>query len=220
MDIVVTGARMRVANLESAAPITTVGADMVARQEELGDLKLYRIPEPVTVAAKSQKQVALLSRTRIPFRLVYRWLVSSEEVHGLSPTLVTRNREKERLGLPLPAGRVRFYERHGDRRVLVGMGEIDDIAVGEPLELETGVSTDVVASVVREKDGAQVDEYRVTVTNAKPYAIEIEVELMGVGVRGEPIGRRLEERNGNPLWRARVPANGSAELRYRLISER
>ena len=43
-----------------------------ASQENLGDLKLYRIPEPVTVAANSQKQVALLTRPDVRIALVYR----------------------------------------------------------------------------------------------------------------------------------------------------
>ena len=45
---------------------------MQAQQEELGDLKLYRIPEPVTVAARSQKQVALLRRAGVQVRTLYR----------------------------------------------------------------------------------------------------------------------------------------------------
>ena len=35
---------------------------MKAELEALGDVKLYRIPEPVTVAANSQKQVALIEK--------------------------------------------------------------------------------------------------------------------------------------------------------------
>jgi hypothetical protein len=214
MDIVVTGSR--VSKLEQFSAVSVVSA-MEAKQEELGDLKLYRIPEPVTVAAKSQKQVALLTRARVPVDLVYTWLVSgSEEVHGLSPTFVTRNRDKERLGLPLPAGRVAFYESHAGRRVLVGSGEIDDIAVGEPLRLETGVSSDVISKVVREREGPQWDEFRVTLTNAKPYPVEAEIELWTWSeLPIEAIGKKLGERDGHPLWRVRVPANGSASLRYR-----
>jgi hypothetical protein len=207
--------------LMSVAPVTSIGGEeFFARQEELGDLKLYRIPEPVTVAAKSQKQVALLRRTGIPVALVYRWLVSGEEVHGLSPTIVTRNREQEGLGLPLPAGRVAFFESRGGRRILVGRGKIDDVAVGEPLELETGVSTDVVSTVVRERDGPDWDDYRLTVTNAKPFAVDVEIQLLGVDARFDTPGKRLGERDGQPLWRTRVPANGTAELRYRMKIER
>ena len=44
----------------------------MARQEDLGDLKLYRLPEPVTVAAYGQKQVAFLQRPAVPVELVYR----------------------------------------------------------------------------------------------------------------------------------------------------
>ena len=58
-----------VAAAGAAAPPVAV---MQAQQEELGDLKLYRIPEPVTVAARSQKQVALLQRPGVQVRTVYR----------------------------------------------------------------------------------------------------------------------------------------------------
>lgn len=51
--------------------IVTV-ARVMARQEQLGDVKLYRIPEPVTVAANSQKQVALLERPAVRVSTVYR----------------------------------------------------------------------------------------------------------------------------------------------------
>jgi hypothetical protein len=207
--------------MESAVAVTAIGAEeFFARQEELGDLKLYRIPEPVTVAANSQKQVALFRRTRVPVQIVYRWSVSGEAVHGLWPTLVTRNREEDRLGLPLPAGRIAFFEVEGGRRILVGRGSIDDVAVGEPLELEVGMSTDVVSTVVRERDGPEWDDYLLTVTNAKPFAVEVEIQLLGVDARFETPGKRLGERDGRPLWRTRVPANGAAELRYRMKTER
>jgi hypothetical protein len=217
MEIMVSGSRVARANLESAVPITSIGGEeFMARQEELGDLKLYRIPEPVTVAAKSQKQVALLRRARIPVELDYRWVVTREEVHGLAPTLVTRNLEKENLGLPLPAGRIDFYETHSGRRVLVGRGEMGDTAVGEPVEVSAGLSTDVVATVVKERDGAEWDEFRVTVTNAKPYAVKAELALLSWGNdRSEAIGKRLPERDGMPVWRVSVPPNGSASLRFR-----
>src|SRR5688572_13441296 len=42
-DIVVTGTRMNAESLQSVSPVTTISAE----REDLGDLKLYRIPEPV-----------------------------------------------------------------------------------------------------------------------------------------------------------------------------
>ena len=58
--------------MHAPPPPASPVAIMVAQQEELGDLKLYRIPEPVTVAARSQKQVALLHRAGVQVRTVYR----------------------------------------------------------------------------------------------------------------------------------------------------
>ena len=55
-DIIVTGSR----HPRARSCTRRSAAVMIAQQEELGDLKLYRIPEPVTVAAHAQKQVALL----------------------------------------------------------------------------------------------------------------------------------------------------------------
>ena len=75
-------------------------------QENLGDLKLYRIPEPVTIAANSQKQVALLTRPGVRVDIVWRTEVTDQEAGPLQSlmTVRTRNRRDRGLGLPLPAG--------------------------------------------------------------------------------------------------------------------
>ena len=63
---------MRRAAAAEAIVVTARGAAMQAQQEDLGDLKLYRIPEPVTVAANSQKQVALIEQAAVKVDNVYR----------------------------------------------------------------------------------------------------------------------------------------------------
>src|SRR6202035_5170294 len=40
-------------------------------QEQLGDLKLYRVPDRTTVASRQSKQVRLLDRSSIPITRVY-----------------------------------------------------------------------------------------------------------------------------------------------------
>src|SRR3546814_2903955 len=104
-SIIVTGSR---------AP-----AAIMAEQEALGDLKLYRIPEPVTVAANSQRQVALLERSDVPIVIVYRQDVGSEGREGATPVVTARNSERGGLGLPLPSGEVALFQIHKGRRVLV-----------------------------------------------------------------------------------------------------
>jgi len=108
-EIVVTGSRID--RMDAPPPPPPVMMEAVSAvtvvQEELGDLKLYRIPEPVTVAAKSQKQVAMLQRRAVKVRQIFRSQVSSgtgQYVLSTVRVLITRNRAAEGLGLPLPAG--------------------------------------------------------------------------------------------------------------------
>jgi hypothetical protein len=68
-NIVVTGSRIPGRGMLAANPPVPA---IRASQEDLGDLKLYRLPERVTVAARSQKQVAFMTRERVRVRFVYR----------------------------------------------------------------------------------------------------------------------------------------------------
>jgi hypothetical protein len=193
---------------------------MQAQQEALGDLKLYRIPEPVTVAARSQKQVALLQQPRVQVRTVYRqrFYPAGQVMQAqASRIFVTRNRREDGLGLPLPAGRLMLFDEADGRRALVGQAVIRDYAEGEDVEFDFGAVPGVLSvqtPVARGKD--QID-YEVVVTNDRPQPIayELEIGVQPSQVRSET---RLGRRNGMALWTATVPANGSLTLRYRVVA--
>jgi hypothetical protein len=210
--IVVTGTRIASPNLAGTTPVTV----LAARQEELGDLKLYRIPEPVTVAANSQKQVALLHQPRVAVRLVYRSRFGAADLSQPAPAerlLLSRNRTAEGLGLPLPGGRVALFGQAGGRRILLGEGALGDRAVGEEVEIGIGPATGVLASLTTPTKN---DTYLLTVTNDQSAPVRFEAELdVPQGRSFRPEGR-LSRRNGRPLWTVTVPANGTAALRYRL----
>src|SRR5690606_40165388 len=60
----------RAVALEAADSVIVTG--MRAVEEALGDLKLYRVPERVTVSAKGLKQIAFLDKEEVNGRLIYR----------------------------------------------------------------------------------------------------------------------------------------------------
>jgi hypothetical protein len=195
-----------------------------ARQEELGDLKLYRIPEPVTVAAHSTKQVAFLEQAGVPVRIAYRQMFFAGEGHAPAPAnrfLLARNRPEEGLGMPLPGGRVQLFTNAGGRPILIGEGVVDDRAVGEDVEIEVGAGPAVIGrSELTDRSGRRRD-FLLTVTNDQSAPIRYEAEFyLGDGERFEPRGIRLGTRNGRPLWTVTVPANGTATLRYRVTELR
>ncbi|WP_237219664.1 DUF4139 domain-containing protein [Sphingomonas arenae] len=199
-DIVVTGSRV-----------------MEARRERLGDLQLYRIPEPVTVAANSQKQVALMEQPSVKVSRIYRQRLSVVDRNFDQPAqlvLVTRNRAAEGLGLPLPAGGVSVFGKQGGRPILIGEGAIDDLAVGEDVELTLAEAPGVRGKVSRTEGG----RYTLRVTNDRPVPVHYEAELFVPDDRFRPASR-LDRRNGRPVWKTTVPANGSVSLSYRISDE-
>ena len=192
--------------------IVVTGSRIMAREERLGDVRLYRIPIAITVAAKSQKQVALLEQPAVKIESILRLRVMPGGIdEPLQRVLVTRNRTVEGLGLPLPAGTVALFGRRGGRRILIGEGRIDDYTIDEKVEIPIATATGVRA---RQTPFAS-DEgggYLLELTNdlSRPQTVEIELPL-----DAKPRGVRLVKRDGWMLWKVTVPANGRAELRYR-----
>jgi len=194
--------------------IVVTGTRVMAERERLGDLQLYRIPIPVTVAARSQKQVALLEQPRVRVTPVYRVRLDADanrDSGAAQLVLTSRNREREGLGLPLPAGGVLVFREGQDRPLLIGEGRIDDLAVGEDVEIRLAEAPGVGWRV--ELDGGAKGRHALTVTNDRAVPVRLEAELRGDGrITG---GARLGRRNGASLWQVTVPANGAATLRYR-----
>ena len=215
-EIVVTGALMRQANAPPPPPPPPPMPErggFTAEEERLGDVRLYRVPITVTVAAKSQKQIALLRQPSVNIESILRMRPHQGAIDApLERVLVTRNRTAEGLGLPLPAGKVALFGQREGRRILIGEGRIDDHTIGEKVEIPVATATGVRArqTPFSSEDGGG---YELVLTNdlTSPQTVEIELPL---GMRAVS-GGRLVKRDGWMLWRVTVPANGTAELRYR-----
>jgi hypothetical protein len=219
-EIVVSGSLQRRAPMAPPAPAPV--PVMVAQQEELGDLKLYRVPEPVTVAAQSRKQVAMIDRKQVRFTRVYTGIFRQ---FGYNPAssggpsfeaariLRTRNVDGQGLGLPLPAGRVAVFERAREQSLLVGESNLADRAIGEEVEFATGQSSDLRYKIVARPPSKKRQPFTVEVTNARstPETFELPLPFTLASV-----GAKLVEHKGVKTWRALVPANGSARLEFAL----
>ena len=189
---------------------------MEAVQEDLGDLKLYRIPEPVTVAANSQKQIALLQREGVRVNVVYRTTVYPTESVQAGPAyrvLVTRNRTAEGLGLPLPAGRLRLFSSGTPRPILLGQGTVEDRAIGEDVEIGVGPATGVRYELRLLTRQESRRSYELTVTNDRSRPITFEGDMWGADLVVHSRAT-LTRRDGRPWWVVRIPANGTVTLRY------
>jgi len=175
-------------------------------QEEFADLKLYRTPEPTTIAANGQKQVLLLSQPKVPFQRLYR-----ADLDGAAPRdsaaaqllLRARNDAGGPLGQSLPAGQVAVFETALGRSLLLGEDAVRDTALGERLDIALGASPDVRFEVEAEHERRR----RVRLSNATAAPVTVEVRLNLALVRKS--SRRFQREDGYAIWRVSVPAGGS-----------
>lgn len=219
--IVVTGSR--ISSVAPSAPpppppAPERGGDemMVAREERFGDFRLYRVPVAVTVAPRSQKQVALMRRPAVKVESLYRLHLGPGQVEApLEHILVSRNRAAQGLGLALPSGKLTLFGQKQGRRVLLGEGSIDDHAVGERVEFKLGQAPGMRVRQADYADGGR-GVYELVVSNDLPQANTAEIRLPP-DIRA--IGRSgLFKQDGYQVWRVIVPANGKATLRYQAAS--
>jgi hypothetical protein len=197
------------------------GAAMKAEEEALGDLKLYRVPEPVTVAAKGLKQVAFLDEDAVDARLLYRTACSpwdaQDGAQAAGMLLVTVNDEAHGLGMALPMGGLTVFEPSAFSEQLVAEDHIRDYAEGQDVELDMGVSSQVFASctaALQPEDPTQWRHMRAVLTNANPDPVTLRLVLGSPGswkLRGLA-GMRVKD--GMTILEVTIPGNGRRELKW------
>ncbi|MDR7118689.1 DUF4139 domain-containing protein [Caulobacter sp. BE254] len=205
--------------------VVVTGKRKLAEQSELGDYKLYTLPEPVTVAARQTKQVAFLDQKGVAFQRLYVVQLWSDFEHADAPlaaTVVLRldNKPADGLGKPLPSGALAVFETAGGRPAFAGEQAMRDVPVGQPFDLAIGEAMDVRVRprLVAEQDRRQ-DRVRrvfeVDLANAKTVPIVAEVRMatnrQGFKIVAEPMAHDM--RDGAAAWRVALPANGRKTLR-------
>jgi hypothetical protein len=207
-QIIVTARRVEAASM--GAPVTVV-------EEGLGDLKLYRVPVTSTVASNAQKQVAFIAGRTIKVSAYYAADLYGDSTGDVATMLRSKNRSEDGLGLALPGGPVAVFEVLDGEPVLAGESSIADRAVGESVKIAVAPATQVSIAARDVAYGDGWKDYEVTVSNARPQAIDFEGRLIvDDDSRIERPSGRLVREDGRSLWKARVPANGTAKLRYRV----
>ncbi len=207
-DIVVTAQR-------SAAPM--MAAPVKVTEEGLGDLKLYRVPMPTTIASNAQKQVAMHDLTGVRFKTWHTADLAEDTDAYAAIKLRARNQKEDGLGVALPGGPVAVFEPHGADLLLVGEGTMRDYAVKEDVEIALGMSPQVHVAVRKTAHASRWTDYEAKVSNANPWPIAFEGSLrLNDGETVERPSRSLTRKNGRPTWTMTVPANGEATLRYRV----
>jgi hypothetical protein len=205
---------------------------------------MYTLPRPSTVADNEVKQLEMFTPAcglKVEKRFLYnplgdfRWDYGGrydDRNYGVtSPKKVNvfiefRNSEANKLGIPLPAGKVRVYKQDPADKALefVGEEQIDHTPKDEQLSLQIGNAFDIVGE--RKQTDFQVEERRnwmkesieIVLRNHKKQAVTVRVK--------EPMYRwtnwQITAKNHDFIkldartvaWDLEVPAEGETKVTY------
>lgn len=178
--------------------------DAEVTEKAFDEYHLYMLGRPTTLRHDETKQVEFVRAAGVKAEKIYiydgvlldwnRWrgagaesLRRSEEFGSESGTKVKvvrefKNSQANGLGIPLPAGRLRFYQRDTDTQLeFIGENRIDHTPKDETIRVETGNAFDLVGR--RERIEFRTDAsnhwaeetFRITLKNRKKEAVEIRV---------------------------------------------
>lgn len=169
-------------------------ADKGFSEESLFEYHLYTLQRPATIANKETKQLGLLSGDSVP--VVKRLIVDSMRGYGLyypqegavgvgdiAPQVRIEfvNNKDSGLGMPLPAGRFRLYQRDASGSTqLLGEDRINHTPKDERVSLVVGRSFDVRATRKRtnfDRLGPQAvrETFSIELRNRKTVDDKVEV---------------------------------------------
>jgi hypothetical protein len=205
------------------------------QQESFSEYHLYTLGRKTSVEDKETKQISLLEGTNVPVNKLFvvngqNYYYRSQQNPGspIKDAVMVyykfKNAEKSGLGMPLPAGNLRVYQKDSRGGVLfIGEDRIAHTPKDEDITVHIGNAFDVV-SERKQTDYKKVDthvwemEYEITLRNHKETPIVVEVN--------EPIGGDWEMVSSSykftktaafaAQFNVPVEKDGSAVLRYRI----
>jgi len=221
--------------MEALAKVQAPAAAGGFVQENFSEYHLYSLGRRTSVEDKETKQISLLQGSGIPVEKLF--VVNGQNFYYHNrqspgsplkdPVMVFykfKNEEKAGLGIPLPAGNLRVYQKDSkDGLLFIGEDHIDHTPKDEFINVKIGNAFDVVCER-KQTDyksiagGVWEMEFEIRVRNHKDSAITVQVN--------EPIGCDWEmlastsKYNKTSAWAAQfdvpVKANGESVLKYRI----
>jgi len=208
-------------------------ADREFKSEGFFEYHLYTLDGRTTIKESQTKQLTLLSAADFPVekRFIYYGAASYHRTQYGVPIanqkvgvyLDIRNTKENRLGVPLPKGKVRVYKADASgSQQLIGEDWIDHTPKDERVRIKMGEAFDVVGERVQ-KDWKRIGsnlyeiEWEITLRNHKKEAVTVEVIEPMPGdweiLRSTQPHEKVEAFTAR--WKVPVPKEGAATLGYR-----
>ncbi|MGE5430655.1 MAG: DUF4139 domain-containing protein [Syntrophomonadaceae bacterium] len=159
------------------------------QEREFFEYHIYDLERPATLNNNETKQISLFQADNINVTKKYLFKSGfpyySYGPQGQKPKVAVavefENTQKNNLGMPIPAGKVRVYKSDGKTVEFVGEDMVDHTPKDETIKLKIGDAFDIVAEEtqtenVRISDKVYEQAFEIKLRNRKKEDITVEVE--------------------------------------------
>ena len=169
----VAGEPSRAGGMPAAAPMQYLAraAEMKVAtdldEQTFSEYHLYTLGRPATIRSHEAQSLTMLDPRNVP--VTPRYLYRGGDSRGVMSQLELMNSKENNLGVPLPSGRVRFYEADASGTLqFTGETRIRHTPAGEKLTLDVGSAFDLSA------ERRQTADHRIS-DREREYSIEIKL---------------------------------------------
>lgn len=147
-------------------------------ERSFADYHVYVLERPITLLNDQTKQISFFGVSDVDYLKVYKVNEASTRAEII---FEFANRAENGMGLPLPKGRVKIYERDADEEMeFVGEEAMSHIPKDEKVSFKIGEAFDIVSEsweAKREKDGGyEVVTHKYRLKNHKEEKIRLKIE--------------------------------------------
>ena len=216
-------------------------------EKTFDEYHLYSLHNATTLRDRETKQVEFVRAVGVPSKRVYVYegaFIDFNRYNGWGEDAIRQdpgygsqsnpkvwvmrefeNKESAGLGIPLPAGRTRFYRQDTDGRIeFVGENNIDHTPKDETVRVYTGNAFDLVGERIRTKfnvdsNNRWVDEeFDIKIRNHKKEAVEVRVvERLYRWTNWEirDSSQEFTKQNAQTVeYRVKIDPDGQAKIHY------
>ena len=195
------------------------------REKEFFEYHIYNLQRQTTIANNETKQISLFEASDV--KVTKKFLLKSNNYASgkmkVAVVVEFENKEKNKLGIPMPKGKVRMYKSDGESVEFIGEDMIDHTPKDEKLKLKVGDAFDIVAEQKEEEqkkiyDRVAEHRYLITLKNRKSEDVEIEVERQ-LGYNWEILesSHKYDKKDAQTLlFKVNVKKGEEEEVRFRV----
>ena len=196
-------------------------------EKSLMDYHIYDLQRPTTLLNNEQKQISLFEKKNVKVEKKYEFTYNGPNQKNVNPQVKLQfyNKSDNKLGIPMPKGKIRVYKKSGEELEFVGENSIQHTPRNEKIDFTIGNAFDIRAdfqTLNSQRIGEKTEEaeYSIEIRNQKDSEVEVDLLIhFGTYRNWEVLDKNFEfqkKNAGTIIVTPKIKSEGSTILKYKV----